>query len=233
MKTNKKMIAWVCSLLAALLFMPLQAHAQFITYDFTFENDGDLSAPPNFGTVQVHDNVADQLAFTITANTDVLGLNADIQAFGFMVDGVSGLSLVSAPSFFSISELDRIQGRNSDFDVVVGFGNGTPTLNPVSFIVTVSGLSLSNLLFNDINSQNNKPDANFMAHVQSTSPDDPGSEAIGGRYEEGEGGGGGGGGGQGGNQGVVPAPEVIWLLSAGLVGLAGISRRKAVSRLKA
>lgn len=178
------------------------ANAASLTQDFTFENDGDFNSPP-YGTLVIDEVETDQLKFTITIDSQ-LGPDRDVQSFGFMLD-FDGATLVAGGDALSLATDAMVQGRNSTFDYVASFGNGAPILNPVIFTIEGVGLDLSAIYDSGVSFQNNKPDAQFMAHVQSTGTT-PGSEAIGGNY--------------------VPIPGAVWLFGTGLVALAGFARRK-------
>jgi hypothetical protein len=175
-------------------------HAATIELNFSFENDGDLS-DPSFGTVLVSDDEVDRLSFEINVDTSVLGIGADVEQFGFNLDFANSIALISGTNSAQITQDDKVKGRNSIFDYVVDFGQGQPFFSTVEFVIEGMGLDLSNLLGAPVSTQNSKPDAQFMAHIQSTSTPG-GSESIG---------------------GVVPVPGAIWLfLSA--IGLAGTLR---------
>jgi len=199
----------VCYLLVALgaACFSSTALASSVIFQFTFENDGDLSAP-SYGSVEISDDTVDQLRFDITANTDVLGEGADVEQFGFNLDFSDAVTLVSGTNSATIEADKRVKGRNSRFDWVVDFGQGQPFFSSASFIIEGSGLNLDAISLTDsgISSQNNKPDAQFMAHIQSTSTSS-GSESIGGMN--------------------IPIPAVAWLFPAGLITGLGWMRRKA------
>ena len=186
------------------LLMAGGAHDASVSFDFSFENDGDLFAS-SFWTVTVSDEVTDQLSFQVSANTAVLGSGADVEQFGFNLDFAIAVTLVSGTNSATLSQDDQVKGRNSDFDFVVDFGQGQPFFASVEFVIEGTGLDLAAFLNSPVSTQNNKPDAQFMAHIQSTST--PGnSESIG---------------------GVVPIPAAAWLFGSAL-GLLGWLRRRAV-----
>lgn len=180
------------------------AHAASASFDFSFENDGDLSGS-SFGTVVVSDNVANQLAFEVMADTSVLGAGADVEQFGFNLDFAGTVTLVSGTNSAALEQDARVKGRNSIFDFVVDFGQGQPFFDSVEFVIEGTGLDLSAFLSAPLSTQNSKPDASFMAHIQSTHTPG-GSESIG---------------------GVVPIPGAVWLFGSALGVLGWLRRRSA------
>jgi hypothetical protein len=186
----------------AICLIAVSAPAAGATFNFSFENDGDLFAS-SFGTVMVSDAVANQLAFEVSADTSVLGAGADIGQFGFNLDFAGAITLLSGTNSATLLEDASVNGRNSNFDFVVDFGRGQPFFSSVTFIIEGSGLELGAFLGAPVSTQNNKPDALFMAHIQSTSTHG-GSESIG---------------------GVVPVPAAFWLFGSAL-GLLGWIRRR-------
>lgn len=198
----------VVSLVSAVFTLGIASvgNAASVTQEFTFENDGDLNSPP-FGTLVIDEVAADQLKFTITIDSQ-LGPDRDVQSFGFMLD-FDGATLVAGSDALSLATDAMVQGRNSTFDYVASFGNGAPILNPVMFTIEGVGLDLRAIFDAGFSSQNNKPDAQFMAHIQSTGTT-PGSESIGGNY--------------------VPIPGAVWMFGSGLVALFGFTRRKILAR---
>lgn len=199
------------------------AMATSMTFDFTFENDGDWSAA-SFGTVTVSDdNGPGRVDFLLEANEDELGPAADIHEFGFNLNfsdpifayNQAGglLTLLSAED----GDKTKVSGGIS-FDYLLDFGGGSSggSLNPVSFYLTGTDLGLD-ALEGALLSENNdgKPDAQFMMHVQSTYPlkgtEYEGSETVGGTWD----------------MTPVPEPATMLLFGTGIAGLAGLARSRA------
>jgi len=185
-----------------LIFIVGAAFADTITLNLSFENDGKLTAN-SFGVVIVSDDIQDQLSFRIEANTSVLGSSADVEQFGFSLDFAEAITLIGGTNSPEIGQDRRVKGRNSIFDYLVDFGQGQPFFNTVEFTIEGDGLDLAALLNSPLSSQNDKPDAQFFAHIQSTRTPG-GSESIG---------------------GVVPVPAAVWLFGSAL-GLLGWVRCK-------
>ena len=183
------------------------AQAASMVFDFTFENDGTLTNPP-FGTLTVNETATDKLTLTIDVDNTKLGTGADVHEFGFMLN-FAGAIMLAGGDALSLTPNAKVQGRNSFFDYVAGFGTGSPQLEPATFTIMGTGLNLMALQGAGLSTQNNKPnDAQFMAHIQGTSPLDPGSESIGGVYPS-------------------PVPEPT---SALLFGVGGLIVRSALRR---
>ena len=130
------------------------------------------------------------------------GPGADVEQFGFNLDFGGTVTLISGTNSATLEEDGRVKGRNSSFDYVVDFGPGQPFFATVQFVVEGPGLDLDAFLNAPLSTQNNKPDANFMAHIQSTSTPG-GSESIG---------------------GVVPVPAAVWLFGSSLAALGWLRR---------
>lgn len=161
------------------------AYASIETFEFVIDNDGDLGFSPPFGTLRVSDDVVDQLEFTISIDTSKFGPNADIQSFGFQVDFAGVLDFNPSPTTIlgkTLTFSNKVAGTgNTSFDVVVNFGNGSPIINPVTFVLEGTGLDLDDLFNASTTETNTSLDVHFMVHVQSTDTA-AGSEAIGGLY---------------------------------------------------
>lgn len=181
-----------------------QLWAASVEFPFSFENDGSLEAA-SFGSITVSDDTTNQLYFEVSANTSVLGAGADIEQVGFNLDFSADITLISGTNSATLESAASVKGRNSSFDYVVDFGQGQPFFSSVEFVIAGEGLTLEAFLNSPVSTQNAKPDAQFMAHVQSTSTSG-GSESIG---------------------GVVPIPAAAWLFGSALFAAAGLRRRAA------
>jgi hypothetical protein len=186
-------------------FLCCSAQSATIVLPFSFENDGVLNDAA-FGSVGVSDDQTDRLTFEVAVDTAILGGGADISTFGFNLDYDGSIELISGTNSATLNADTRVGGRNSIFDYVVDFGRGQPFFDFVEFVIEGNGLTLSALSNVDLSTQNNKPDAQFMAHVQSTATL-AGSESIGGVVTP------------------VPVPAAAWLFGSAL-GMLGWIRRK-------
>jgi hypothetical protein len=167
------------------------AEATVVNYLLSFENDMELLNDP-FGFVSVSDEIGvNKLTFTIDIDNTKLGANADIQMFGFQVNGFAG-SLTLSPTVISSETIQLFVGPsndtkvagmgNTEFDYLVHFGNGNPVLEPVMFMLQGdTTFGLANLDPMDTVLTNTGKVTNFGLHVQSTSTQ-PGSEAFGGHW---------------------------------------------------
>jgi hypothetical protein len=188
-------------------FLCCSAQSATIELSFSFENDGILNDAA-FGSVGISQDQTNRLAFEVAVDTSIMGDGADISAFGFNLDYDESIQLISGTNTATLIADARVGGRNSIFDYVVDFGRGQPFFDSVEFVIEGNGLTLSALSNVDLSTQNNKPDAQFMAHVQSTSTL-AGSESIGGVVTP------------------VPVPAAVWLFGSAL-GLLGWMRHKTV-----
>jgi hypothetical protein len=188
------------------LFAPAASpvDAGMFIYEFSFENDGDLTEAP-FGTLTVVDGyntaaMVNTLTFTIDIDQTKLLGTPDIHQFGFQLDFAGLVDLVPKPQIVGsgsdtfelrkLDMLDKVSGfGKTKWNYVADFGRGAnPTLDPVTFTIGGLGLSLSALNPADTAYKNNivSPQnavANFAVHVQSTGADRTGSEGLGGFYD--------------------------------------------------
>jgi hypothetical protein len=187
-----------------LLFnMAATVNAGMSVFNFSFENDGDLTNGP-FGTVTVVEGynstaAVNTLTFTIDIDQSKLLGTPDIHQFGFQTNFVGTIAFVpktqvvgygtNTITLKKLGILDKVSGFGSTrWDYVVDFGNGAnPVLDPVTFTVGGVGLSLLALDNQDFAYKNAKtflgPVSNFAVHVQSTGANRQGSEGLGGYYE--------------------------------------------------
>ncbi len=187
-------LSWASRILAGILVSAvavIPAEATVVNYHLSFENDMDLMNDP-FGTISVSDEIGvNKLTFTIDVDNSKLGANADIHMFGFQLSGFAG-TLTLSPTMISGETIELFVGPSNDtqvagmgntqFDYLVHFGNGNPTLEPVTFMLQGNmTFGLANLDPLDTINTNTGKITNFGLHVQSTSTQ-PGSEALGGQW---------------------------------------------------
>jgi hypothetical protein len=203
--------AAICALalLAGVGSLPRPAHA--LTLPLTFEFDAGLQG--DYGSVRIEENGSGGIFFEITLGPD-LGPNADLHYFYFnLLGSLPDLAITSDDAVQTAYRLESDPsvrgGAGSSFDYSVFFGNGAGppgngTLQTASFTLFSSSTALSLADLFELSSTSQGLEANFAAHVQSTSTP-ANSETIG---------------------AVVPEPASFALLACGLFGLAAAGRRR-------
>lgn len=197
---------------ACLGFLP--GPAQALTLPLTFEFDDGVQG--DYGTIVIEENGSGGLFFEITLGPD-LGSNADLHYFYFnLLTDVPDLVISSTDSVataYSLAADSSVRGgAGSSFDYSVFFGNGggppgNGTLQTATFTLSSSSTQLSLADLFELSNTSQGLEANFAAHVQSTSTP-AGSETVG---------------------AVIPEPASLALLACGLLGLAAAGRRHSQS----
>jgi len=159
-----------------------KADAGMAVYQFAFKTTtGGPSGPYGSLTVTEGFNTVDTLSFKIDLDESIFGSNVDIHEFGFQLDFSGTPDLVPKPqtagdgtdsvTLTSLGTMAAVAGFGSTkWDYMVSFGDGTPTIEPVTFTIGASGLTLSALNVADVAYKNNNPSmqsfGNFAVHAQ-------------------------------------------------------------------
>jgi len=191
---------------AALAMVPV-ASATTVTFDLTGNN---LGIPGSVGTVTITDTAANTVSVTVTMNAGFsIQLKGDtVIAF----NGPSGLTLGSASGLMADGNAGTFTkfstGKNVsqfgtfafDFGGVTGLPKGTVSANTLTFTLTATGLSASSFTGVVIH---------FCTASGSNCGPQTGFASI--------------------APPTIPEPGTLGLLGTGLVGIAGLVRRRFVS----
>ena len=216
---KKKLLGFI--ILAVIMICPLRARALIIDLDTAFSNfaPGDDGYNAEYGSVAIED-MGNDLKFTITVNTDVSGILADIQYFYFNSNieiesadvTLTGSDIVASSVDYNSTDSSHRPDGDGFFDIFLDFGAGVGEFGPLqetSFLLQMAGVDLG---IEDVLKQsyghNQKGHYTVAAHFQTTSTT-AGSEFL------------------GGNPPVDPIPEpaTCLLLLSGLIGMIGVKKK--------
>ena len=216
---KKKLLGFI--ILAVIMICPLRARALIIDLDTAFSNfaPGAPGYNAEYGSVAIED-MGNDLKFTITVNTDVSGILADIQYFYFNSNIESSSVTLAGSDITSDSYSVKYNNTDNDhrpdgdgfFDIWVDFGAGSGGSGPLqetSFLMQMAGVDLG---IEDVLKQsyghNQQGHYTVAAHFQTTDTT-AGSEFL------------------GGNPPVDPIPEpaTCLLLLSGLIGMIGVKKK--------
>jgi len=188
--------------LLCLLFAPL-ASASSVSFDLTSNN---LGLSGSVGTVQVSDSGANQVTVTITMNAGFsvkldggnIGFNGPTGTLTASGLTADGMTDLSFKQFKSDQNVSVFNTFSYDFRNVKGAPGGVVSANQLTFTLTGTGLNASQF-------------TGFVVHFCTASGSNCGPNT---------------GFASNGPASVVPEPGTMTLLGSGLIGLAGLARRK-------
>jgi hypothetical protein len=152
----KRLLVTLLTALAACVGYVAPASADLL---YTFNFSGCCGSGP-FGTVLLHQTVANSVEVTVSLNADVGFVNTGLEPFAFTLAG--GLPALTGGSFSGLTggfSLDPNTGFNDDgagafqygllcTTAVCGTGGGAPFMGPLHFILTDTGLTEASFIAN-------------------------------------------------------------------------------------
>lgn len=212
---NKYTLKWWSNLLALLIILaPFQAlHAASVSYFLDQSNV--LADGPDYLKVTVSDGVSGLIDFKVETLAPLNSIadpnNFGIQRFSFntTLANPPDASLVNLPTGWtgnSAPPSNQADGFGA-FDLDVSNG-GSNRLSVLTFSINVAGDSLSNYTFDVSGGNAAQGNVLFSAHVAGFNDGYGNTSAF------------------FGGSTPVPVPAAVWLFGSGLLGFAGIARRK-------
>ncbi len=206
--TGKTVIAALAILVLSLMCVPA-AHASSISFGLTSNN---LGLGANVGTVLISDTGTDQVTVTITMNA---GFSLKLPGGDIAFNGPSGLTAgsvsgvqgsadmfgftgLSFHQFFTDKNISQFGNFSFDFANVKGAPKGVVSADTLTFVLSASGLKASQF-------------TGVAVHFCTASGGGCGPQT---------------GFASNGTPSPVPEPGTLSLLGTGLVGLAGLARKK-------
>lgn len=211
--------------LLALSVATLSAHVQAspVTYLMNQTNSTSLADGVNYLKVVIDDSITNAYTFTVTFENGLISLGTPkIDSFAFNTNNFvfnSSVSAITKPdsTAFAIGESwvysnNQVMDGFGKFDALVSTSPSTGSTSGIKFTVTGTGLDFTS------NAANCSASAqgcySFAAHVKYGAGAGQGSNFFGGDAIP----------------TPVPVPTAAWLLGSGLIGLAGIARRKVTAK---